>query len=117
MCLSLVLYKKRRPRKKRDVRAIGVVEILKACRGFHVLKKNVPIDWDHLIERSKIIDYAAQERLAPGHEDDGLDAEESSDEDGDEPIEHANTKSVDGKETTVEVHPSENFVTIGLIGI
>ncbi|ORX89210.1 P-loop containing nucleoside triphosphate hydrolase protein [Basidiobolus meristosporus CBS 931.73] len=99
---------KKRKAVKRKFRALGIKDVLKACRTVSITKKNIEINWDEIIRQY-------DEETLDENEDENDESTES-DEDTDEEIERLaeNTDNVTISEQ--ETAPNSDYITLGLIG-
>jgi len=98
--------------RRRYHRAVGVRDVLNACRQVPLTKHNVQVDWAALIER-----YSKEALAAPSAAEGVSDAEDSDEEAAtDAAAAEANDDKDDRSAPFQQAHPHPDLITIGLVG-
>ncbi|KAK9761931.1 hypothetical protein K7432_012793 [Basidiobolus ranarum] len=92
---------------RRKYRALGIKDVLKACRTVSITKKNVEIDWDEVIGQLK--EETLEEEFDSDESDD---SDENDSKHIDELAGNLENVTLDEQETS----PSSDYITLGLVG-
>ncbi|KAJ3056691.1 Guanine nucleotide-binding-like protein 1 [Rhizophlyctis rosea] len=126
------LKSRHRRRYKRYLRAVGISDVLKACRDVHLVKSGVTVDWESLITKTEkelqerhdaelakqrakdkddeFLGRSRRRQRMPAAEDSGI--EDSDDESTDEDVEGKVSPTTALREHEV----NKDMITIGLVG-